>query len=110
MVEVVARDAFELEHALRWPWLVRLHGLVAEQKRARLRGAHRMQAVGRTAVEDLATVLAGRGTDIDNPVGAADDIELVLDDEQRVALRLQAIERREQRFGVCRMQTGRRLV
>ena len=47
-------------------------------------------------------MLAGGGADVDDPVGAADHVELVLDDEQRVARRLQPVERREQRLGVGR--------
>ena len=55
-------------------------------------------------------MLAGAGTDIDDPVGMANDVELVLDDEQRIAGRLQPVERAQQRLGVGRMQTRGRLV
>ena len=40
------------------------------------------QALDRAAVEDLAAMLACGGADIDDPVGAANDIHLVLDDEE----------------------------
>ena len=55
-------------------------------------------------------MLAGGGADVDDPVGVPHHVELVLDDEQRVAGRLQAVERAQQRLGVGRMQAGRRLV
>ena len=55
-------------------------------------------------------MLAGAGADIDDPVGAADDVHLVLDDEQRIADRLQPVERAQQRLGIGGMQPGRRLV
>ena len=64
----------------------------------------------RPAVEDPSAVLAGLRTDIDDPVGAPDDVEIVLDDEDRVATLLQAIERVEQRLAVGGMQAGRRFV
>ena len=68
------------------------------------------QPGGRAAVENLAAVLAGGRADVDDPVGVPDDVELVLDDEERIAGRLQPVERAQQRLGVGRMQAGRRLV
>ena len=49
-------------------------------------------------------MLAGAGPDVDDPVGVADHVQLVLDDEQRVAGRLQPVERAQQRLGVGGMQ------
>ena len=68
------------------------------------------QPCRRTAVEHLAAVLAGGRTDIDDPVGVADHVQLVLDDEQRIAGRLQPVEAPQQRLGVGGMQAGGRLV
>ena len=51
---------------------------------------HVCEARQRTAVDDLAALLAGAGTDVDDPVRMPHDVEFVLDDEQRVAGRLQA--------------------
>ena len=51
-------------------------------------------------------MLAGRRADVDDPVGVADHVELVLDDEQRVALRLQPIER-ARAAPRCRQDAGR---
>ena len=47
---------------------------------------------------------------VHDPVGVAHDVELVLHHEDGVALRLEAVERAEQRLGVARMQACRRLV
>ena len=55
-------------------------------------------------------MLAGGRADVDDPVGTANDIHLMLDDEQRIADRLQAVERAQQRLGVGGMEPGRRLV
>jgi hypothetical protein len=68
------------------------------------------EALGRSAVEHLAAVLAGGGTDVDDPVRAADHLDLVLDDEERVARGLEARERAQQRLGVGGMEAGRGLV
>jgi hypothetical protein len=39
----------------------------------------------RPAVHDLAAVFAGRGPDVDHPVGVRDRIEVVFDDDEGVA-------------------------
>ena len=59
---------------------------------------------------ELAAMSAGVGSDVDDPVGVANDFDLVLDDEHRVSRGLQLIQRGEQRFRIGRMQTRRRLV
>ena len=41
--------------------------------------------LGRALGDELAAVLAGLGTEVEDPVGGFDDVEVVLDDEQRVA-------------------------
>src|SRR5690606_5682747 len=43
------------------------------------------QFVDRPGHDDLATVFAGAGTDVDDPVRGADRVLVVLDDDQRVA-------------------------
>ena len=67
---------------------------------AGLRGLDVAEPGGRTAVEDLAAVFAGSGADVDDPVGAADDIELMLDDEKRIARRLRSASRARSRASV----------
>ena len=54
----------------------------------------------RAAVEDLATLFAGGGAYVDDPVGTANDVEVVFDYEERVAGGLQLVEGREECFGV----------
>ena len=85
-------------------------GSCGEEVAPRLRELDAAQACGRTGVENLSALLTGAGTDVDDPVGAADDIELVLDDEEGVTGALEIIERVEQRLGVGGMQAGGRLV
>ena len=65
---------------------------------------------GRTAVQHLPALLARPGPDVDDPVGVTHHVQVVLDDEERVARGLQSVERRQQRRGVHRMQARRRLV
>ena len=55
-------------------------------------------------------MLPGAGTDIDYPVRMPHDIELMLDDEKRVARSLEAVQCAQQRLGVGRMKSRRRFV
>ncbi len=57
-----------------------------------------------------ATVHAGAGAEVDQPVGAADGLLVVLDHQHRVAEIAHAFERRQQARVVALMQTDRRLV
>ena len=58
----------------------------------------------------LATVLAGTGPDVENVVGRAHHLRLVLDDEHRVADVAQVLEDADQPRVVARVQADRRLV
>ncbi len=58
----------------------------------------------------MAALLAGLRPDVDDPVGVADHVERVFDHEQRIAGRLEPRQRPQQRFGIGRMQAGRRFV
>ncbi|MCY1424201.1 hypothetical protein D9M71_399380 [compost metagenome] len=55
-------------------------------------------------------MLARRRADIDQPVGAAHGFQVVLDHEQGIARRFQALQGFEQRFTVGRVQAGRGFV
>ena len=68
------------------------------------------QSGGRTAVKDLAAFFAGARADVDDPVGAADDVDFMLDDEERIAGALEGVECVEQRFRVGGMKSGGGLV
>ena len=60
--------------------------------------------------DDLAAVLAAFGTQIDDPVGGADHIEVVLDDQQRMAGLEQQAEGAHQARDVLEMQSGGGLI
>ena len=60
--------------------------------------------------DDLAAVLAGAGADVDDPVGGADGVLVVLDDDQGVAEVAQAHQRLDEPVVVALVQADRRLV
>src|SRR2546427_4193690 len=64
----------------------------------------------RAGRDDVAAVLAAFGSEIDDVVGGFDDVEVVLDDQQRVARFEQLLECRQQLRDVVEVQSGRRLV
>ena len=57
-----------------------------------------------------AAVGAGFGADVDDPVGGFDDVEVVLDDDDRVAVVDEAVEHFEQFGEVVEVEAGRRFV
>jgi hypothetical protein len=60
--------------------------------------------------DDFAAVHAGAGADVDDVVGAADRVFVVLDDDDGVAEVAQARQRAEQAFVVALVQADRRLI
>ena len=66
--------------------------------------------LGRALGDDLTAAEATLGPDVDDPVGVLDDVEVVLDDDDRVALVDEALEDVEQLADVLEVQTRRRLV
>ncbi len=66
--------------------------------------------LGRSGGHNRATVLAAFRTEIDDVVGGLDHVEIVLDDQQRVAGLEQFPERGQQLRDVVEVQAGRRLV
>ena len=60
--------------------------------------------------DDLAAVLAGARADVDDPVGGADGVLVVLDDDQGVAEVLEPDQRLDQPVVVALVQADRRLV
>ena len=90
LVQVVAGDARQAQPALRRARRPRGGGALPRTgSGGSATPRPRARPAGRAAVEDLAAVLAGGRADVDDPVGVADHVELVLDDEERVAGRLQ---------------------
>ena len=76
----------------------------------RLRLGYLCEAFGRAAVEDATPTLAGPGAYIHQPVCALHGGHVMLDHEDGIASVLQALQRSQQRSGVGRVQSGRRLV
>jgi len=68
------------------------------------------EALDGAAVEHLASPGAGARPDVDDPVGATDDLHVVLDDEHAVAPGAEGLEHLDQRLGVGRVQARARLV
>ncbi len=85
-------------------------GLHPADTEALLRALDRGEPGRGPAVHDVSALLARCRSHVHHPVGVPYDVHLVLDDEQRVARALQAIERAEQCLGVRGMQAGRRLI
>ncbi len=109
VVQVIAGDAGEAEPSRRSAWGVQ-RGLAGADVVASLRRGNVVKARGRTAVEDLAAAFAGAGANIDDPVGAADDVDFVLDDEKGVAGAFERVERVEEGFSVGGMKAGGGLI
>ena len=84
--------------------------LAAGEVVARHRGSILQQVLEGSRVNDLAPVLAGPGTDVDDVVGGPDRVLVVLDHDQRVAEVAQPDERVDQAPVVALVQTDRRLV
>ena len=110
VVEVVPADAAQVQPSL--GFALRTWGSfgAAEEMVPGDRGLDVLEPVDRARVEHVAALLARARADVDDPVGSADDVEVVLDDEQRVARALERVEHLEQRRGVGRVQSRRRLV
>ena len=68
------------------------------------------QAVDRALEDDRPAVGTGARTHVDDVIGDTDDLRVVLDDEDRVALVAQALEQRIHPLDVVCVQPDRRLV
>ena len=113
LLQVVRRGALDGElAALRR--LAALGGhldlLAAGQVGAGHRGVAREQVIDGAADHHVAAVLAGAGADVDHPVGGADRLLVVLDDDERVAEVAQPQQRVEQLLVVALVQADGRLV
>ncbi len=85
VAQVVERDALQVQPALRGSHVVHESLGAPEQVGAGDGLGHLLETGDRTAVEHPAAALARAGSDVDDPVRAAYDVEIVLDDEQRIA-------------------------
>ena len=70
----------------------------------------RRDLLGRALGDDPAAAVAALRPEVDDPVGGLDDVEVVLDDEDRVAAVDQPVEHLEQLLDVGEVEAGRRLV
>ena len=70
----------------------RLLRVCREEEAPGRRLRHRAQRLHRAAVQDPAAGAARSRADVDDPVGASYDVHVVLDDEQGVAGRLEAVQ------------------
>src|SRR6185312_16734409 len=98
-------DALELEPFARHACATRRRRNRVEQVGRGMRALNTLQLSGWAAVEDVTAFRTGLGPHIDDPVGMADHVELVLDHEQRVAGRLESVEGSQQRRGIGGMET-----
>src|SRR3954468_7186943 len=98
---------------LRRGLLGRLRGGLGEdvaEKGCRVTGGAVGDRLGRAFGNDGAAPTPTFGTHVDDPVGGLDDVEVVLDDDDRVALLDQSRQNTQQLADVFEVQTGRRLV
>ena len=70
----------------------------------------RSSSLVRAGEDDLAAALAGAGAEVDDVVGLADDLLLVLDHDHRVLLGAQLLEDAHQALAVARVEADRGLV
>src|SRR5512133_3824972 len=80
------------------------------QELAGIRAGRARDLLGRAGGDDLAAVLPALGAHVDDTVGRLDDVEVVLDDDDRVALLDEAVQDVEQALDVGEVQSRGRLV
>src|SRR5688572_21504875 len=83
---------------------------VLAEKTPGVRRPGALDRLRRTLRHDLAALSASLGPQVDDPVGRPDDVEVVLDDDRRVALLDELVQHLEQVAGVVEVQPGRRFV
>ena len=66
--------------------------------------------LGRSLGDNHAARIAAFRTKVDQPVGALDDIEVVLDDHQRVTRIRQTVQDRDEAVHIIKVQTRGRLI
>src|SRR5687767_6808238 len=85
-------------------------GLVVAQRLAGVRGRVRGDLIWRAGRDDLAAGVAALGAQVDDPVGGADYVEVVLDHDERVPRGDELAEGAQQPGDVVEVQAGGRLV
>ena len=88
--------------------------LAGWQQRAKMLAGEALGGVGnqlgRTFGDDATAALATFGTEIDDPVGALDDVEVVFDDKDAVARFDETIQDTEEAMNVFEVKSRRRFV
>jgi len=65
---------------------------------------------GRAARDDVTAFVTGFGPQVNDPIGALDDVEVVLDDQHRMTGIDQTLKGFQQNADVVKVQAGRRFV
>ena len=65
---------------------------------------------GRAGRDDAPAAITALGAEVDDPVGGLDDVQVVLDDHDRVAGISQAMQHVEQQLDVVEVQARGRLI
>src|SRR6185437_195013 len=92
---------------------VALRGVIVQQGRqvpSRRRLRYCADRLGGALGDDASAALASLGTEVDDPVGRLDDVQVVLDDHQRIACIAQLVKHGQQLCDVVEMQPGGGLV
>ena len=71
---------------------------------------HHRYLFGRAGGDDLTALVATLGAEVDDPVGGLDDVQVVLDHRDGVAVIAQSMQHAEQLLDVVKMQAGGRFI
>ena len=113
LFEIVAARTFDLQHLLFVEPMAcsgDLDRFAPRQIMTGDRPVDRAQVIDAPLGDDFTAVHAGAGTDIDDVVGAADGVLVMLDDDHRIAEIAQVGQRFQQPLVVTLMQADRRFV
>ena len=85
-------------------------GLIFAQRLAGVRGRVRRDLRRRSCRDDPAAGVAALGAEVDDPVGGANDVKVVLDDDKRVARGEQLAKGTQQPGDIVEVEAGGGLV
>ena len=85
-------------------------GVIAAEKLAGIRAGSSCDFSGAAMRDDASAIFTTFGAEVENPVGVADDVEVVLDDDDGVAEIGEAVEDFEELANVVEVQAGGGLV
>ena len=80
------------------------------QESAGVAGWARDNAFGRAVRDDVTAFVAGFRPEVNDPIGALDDVEVVLDDEHRMTGIDETLKSLQQNTNVVKVQAGGRFV